>query len=228
MLSSIYDIDETRRRILVAALAGGFVGLTGCMPVVEMASDRSIFKLEGDVRLNKQPASLTSAVQVGDKIETGDNSYVIFKVGSNAHLLRSNSIMTVSTTGRQPIELASGKMLSVFAPGRPLQLSTPTAVIGIRGTGLYLESEPDRSYVCTCYGSTEIGVAGQPGISETVTSEHHDTPKYVINTGSTQRIEPAPFINHDDEELLLLETLVGRTTPFIVPGGVNRSRRNYY
>lgn len=227
-MSSISDNDESRRRFLIAALAGGFLGVTGCMPVAQMASGRSIFKLEGDVRINNQLASMDSAVRVGDEIQTGNNSYIIFVIGSNSHILRSNSRMTVGATGRQPINLASGKLLSVFAPGRPLELATPTAVVSIRGTGLYMESEPERSYVCTCYGSTTIGVAGAPAISETVTTKHHDVPKYVISSGSTQRIEPAPFKNHDDEELLLLETLVGRTTPFIVPGGVNRSRRNYY
>lgn len=45
----------------------------------------------------------------------------------------------------------------------------------------------------------------------TVESRHHDAAKYVAAAG---RILPAPFINHTDDELMLIETLVGRTPPF--------------
>ena len=41
---------------------------------------------------------------------------------------------------------------------------------------------------------------------------HHEAPRYVLASG--QRIRPAPFINHSDLELMLIETLVGRVTPF--------------
>ena len=45
---------------------------------------------------------------------------------------------------------------------------------------------------------------------------------------SPEKDKPAPFKDHDDEELLLKETLVGRTTPYVVPKSLNRFRRRYY
>jgi hypothetical protein len=36
----------------------------------------------------------------------------------------------------------------------------------------------------------------------------------VLKPGAAKRIQPAPFINHTDLELTLIESLVGRTPPF--------------
>jgi hypothetical protein len=36
----------------------------------------------------------------------------------------------------------------------------------------------------------------------------------VYAPGAARRIVPAPFKNHDDVELMLIETLVGRVPPF--------------
>jgi hypothetical protein len=94
----------------------------------------------------------------------------------------------------------------------PKRVGTLTSTIGVRGTGLYVESDPERSYVCNCYGDIEIGVVGDPGVTERVVSKHHDAPKYVVK--GTKRIVPAPFINHTDIELALIEALVGRKPPF--------------
>ena len=71
------------------------------------------------------------------------------------------------------------------------------------------------TYVCTCYGTTDIATADDPKISEGVVSEHHDAPRYVLaKPDKGRRIVPAPFRNHSDLELMLIESLVGRTPPF--------------
>ena len=45
---------------------------------------------------------------------------------------------------------------------------------------------------------------------------------------SGRAIRPAPFINHTDQELMLIETLVGRTPPFVFPkSDYTGPRRNY-
>jgi len=33
---------------------------------------------------------------------------------------------------------------------------TATTTAGIRGTGIYVEASPERTYFCTCYGTVEI------------------------------------------------------------------------
>ncbi len=116
------------------------------------------------------------------------------------------------------LRLLTGRILSVFGgrtPQQSLYLHTATAIIGIRGTGVYLESAPDRSYVCTCYGSTLLTAAGDPASREAIEASHHDAPRYILaDAPAGRRIEPAPVFHHTDSELVLLETLVGRKPPF--------------
>ena len=63
--------------------------------------------------------------------------------------------------------------------------------------------------------------------SHYVESKHHDEPLYILaKAAQGQSIRPAPFINHTDQELMLIETLVGRQPPFVFPsedyGGVRK------
>lgn len=122
------------------------------------------------------------------------------------------------------LKLERGKLLTVLA-SRRTRITTPSAVIGIRGTGVYLEADPEVSYVCVCYGVADLVTVDDPDINETIVSTHHSAPRYILaEKSSSSRIRPAPFKNHDDQELLLIETLVGRTTPYVVPRGITRTR----
>ena len=234
-------MDESRRQFLLYLLASGtLVSSVGCSTGAQtsvptaLPPGRSIHRLMGDVRVNGLAATLATAINPGDVVETFDKSFVIFVVDKDAFILRSNSKMTLP--GRSTMagvvstafSLERGKALSVLA-SRRTDISTPTAVIGVRGTGVYVESEPDRSFVCVCYGTSGLATPDNPGISETIVSEHHNAPRYILaDKSASQRIVPAPFKNHDDQELLLIETLVGRTTPYIVPRGVPRTRGGYF
>lgn len=237
-MGSLSEIDEKRRRFLLQVLAtAAFTTTVGCSTsstglTSELPAGRSIHALTGDVRVNGVPASVLTLISPGDIIETFDRSFVIFVVQKDAFILRSNSIMTLP--GRTAIPgiistaftLERGKALSVLA-SRRTNISTPSAVIGVRGTGVYVEAEPDLSYVCVCYGTSDVTTRDNPGITETIVSDHH-TARYILaDKSASQRIIPAPFKNHDDQELLLIETLVGRTPPFIVPRGVTRTRGSY-
>src|SRR5689334_7995700 len=82
---------------------------------------------EGDVRIQ------------GNDIATGNNSLAVFVVGRDAHLVRANSEVSVVAGG---IRVVTGALLSVFQPRQAKEIRTATAVIGIRGTGLYVEAEP--------------------------------------------------------------------------------------
>ncbi len=237
-MKGLLDSDESRRQFLLQLLsAGAFTSLAGCttngsgiQDPTKMPAGRSIFEFSGDVTINKVAATLTSPIGPGDVVATGEASYVIFVVNKDAFILRSSSQMTLpADTTANAFDLNKGKALSVLAT-RKTRIQTPTAVIGVRGTGVYLEVEPDQSYVCTCYGGTDLAAADDPAINETIIAQHHDAPRYILGPGTTSgsRIQPAPFINHDDEELLLIETLVGRTTPYVVPRGISRSRRSYF
>jgi len=112
------------------------------------------------------------------------------------------------------LRLLAGKLLAVFAPG-PVRIQTATATVQIRGTGVYVESEPNLTYFCTCFGVTEVTANDDPDSRETVVATHHNKPLYIVG-GANNRgksIAGAPFKDHTDQELALIEALVGRTLP---------------
>lgn len=213
------DTDETRRFFLLRLLAAGLfaasplarAGLLGNVPRA-LPAGKSIYSLNGELRVNGQVADADTVIGSNDTLVTGHGSQAIFVVGKDAFILRESSELHLSGGDLlvDGLRLVTGALLSVFGKSRH-HLATPTASIGIRGTGLYVEAQPDLSYVCTCYGKTAISAVADPANSENIESKHHDAPRYVQADG---RIRPAPFVNHTDEELMLIETLVGRTTPF--------------
>jgi hypothetical protein len=92
--------------------------------------------------------------------------------------------------------------------------TTPQTIASILGTDVHVLAEQSQPYPCTCYGETEISARKQPAFKETIISSNHDVPKYILQEGQQSLIEPTLFINHDDDELLLIETLVGPKTTF--------------
>ena len=108
-------------------------------------------------------------------------------------------------------------------------MTTKNATIGIRGTGVYMESDPEQTYFCTCYGVADVSATNDPESKETVAAKHHDKPLYILgNEPKGKNIRPAPFVNHTDQELMLIESLVGRVPPFVFPmEDYNAPRRDY-
>ena len=211
-------------------LAGGLLGSTP----KKLPTGQSIYRLSGEVTVNGARATSESQISPADTIETGKNSEAIFVVGSHALLLRAESQVTLE--GRSEggsflingLRLLTGKLLSV-SRDQQMQVKTATAAIGIRGTGFYVESDPELTYFCTCYGLTDVAAINDPSSTDTVQSSHHDKPLYILNEAQPgQSILRAPFINHTDQELMLIETLVGRTPPFVFPREQYKSPRRDY
>lgn len=223
------DALEARRKFLIRALQAGVFALAGSVLMPrgaragglgkvprELPPGRSIYDIRGEVRVNGQKAAAETLIGPNDRIETGKDAQLIFVVGKDAFLMRANSRLELSGDDSvlvSGLRLLSGALLSVFGK-KEHHFVTPTATIGIRGTGLYVEAEADFSYVCTCYGTTDIA-AGDDASRETIVSRHHDAPRYIYGDGASgKRISSAPFKNHTDLELALIEALVGRVPPF--------------
>lgn len=232
--SDLEEANRGRRAFLLRALGSGalvgglgwnaeswaswFGGIPGKMP-----ENRSIFDMRGDVRVNGKPASYDTRIGASDRITTGDGSYVITAVGQTAFILRERSVLELG--GKElflrSMRLLSGAMLGVFGKRRAeeqLSLNTPIATIGIRGTGVYAEADPEKTYFCTCYGTTDIASALDPADAVQVTATHHDAAQYILaEPENGRRVIPGPFKNHTDIELVTLEALVGRQVPFNLP-----------
>ncbi len=177
---------------------------------------RSVYDLDGDVEVNGRPASIETPITPGDLVETGGSGRIAFVVGTDAYTLRPGTRLQLSGASGvvRALRLFTGALLSVF--GRtPHRVSTTTATIGIRGTAVYAESEPSRSYVCTCYGVTKISSSADPSSWEVIRSIGHDMPRYIeADAPAGEAILGAPLKNHTDIELKSLEALVGREVPF--------------
>jgi hypothetical protein len=223
-------IEDPRRRLLVEALTLGYFALGMPAPAyaqvfgsrpTKLPPEQSIYKLAGAVRVNNTSADMKTRIRPGDTVETGADGEISFVVGDQAMLLRANSRLVIeggtgiNVTRASGLRLAIGKILSV-SRNQPMQVTTGTATMGIRGTGWYAEADPEQTYFCTCYGQTEVTANSDPNARETITAKHHDRPVYILaKAGGGNLIRNAPFINHTDQELSLLETLVGRTPPFV-------------
>jgi hypothetical protein len=177
--------------------------------------EKGIYRVRGDVRVNGEPAKEGAQVRAGDSIASGADGEMVFVVNRDAMLVRRNANVSLLADGLRAV---TGAVLCVFASGQRKQIQTGTAVIGIRGTAVYIEAERERSYVCTCYGEASLEPIGDPASRETVRTAHHEQPRYVMARGAPQMIMSAPVINHTDAELILLESLVGRQPPFIGQG----------
>lgn len=245
-MSRFNDADDPRRRLLIQALAAGLVtgGVAGSQAFAQqlfgstprkLEAGRSIYRISGSVTVDGQAATLETRITPTSVVETGRDGEIVFAVGENAFIMRPNSRMALEPSKRESgllsgLNLLAGKVLSVFAKSRdPLRMTTKVASIGIRGTGVYMEAEPDQTYFCTCYGVADIASNSDPESKETVAAKYHDKPLYILaDQPAGKSIRLAPFINHTDQELMLVETLVGRTPPFVFPkDDYTGPRRNY-
>jgi hypothetical protein len=190
--------------------------------------------MEGSVLVNDKPANMSTIIKPNDTVVTGKKSEVVFVVGGNSMIMRESSHLKMEGKEDkesyliQGIRLLTGKLLSV-SRSKGTQIRTTTATIGIRGTGYYIEADPEQTYFCTCYGLTDAESTKDPSSSETIAATHHDKPLYILaGEPEGKNIRPAGFINHTDQELMLIETLVGRTPPFVFAGDEYKAPRREY
>lgn len=233
---SAHGFDPRRRNLLRWLGGAGLIGPLSVSTLARVALamgqreyPQGMRLVEGPVKINGVPATVGAAVRMGDTVATGDFGKTVFVVERSVYMLRENTEMTLS---RQPedsgkehlvslIKLISGGMLAVFGKGER-RLMTHTAVIGIRGTAVYLETDPQKTYVCTCYGRAEIVSVYDKTVRESVKTYHHEKPRFVFGAGAENILVEAPVFNHTDNELIMLESLVGRVPPFVKPHTIRR------
>jgi hypothetical protein len=115
----------------------------------------------GDVRIGAKPAAAGAAFNVGDTIRTGESSTAVVQLADGSHVKLAPStqgrldeqrrfqIKATAAAIDDGLVAASLRLLSgsveVFASkvlrARPLEVSTPTAVIGVRGTVYRVRNE---------------------------------------------------------------------------------------
>jgi len=203
-----------RRRALLTLAAGVGVSAALRLALAQSPAKQGVRTVQGDMRINGKPAEAGTLVRPGDAIVLGEGAVATFAVGQDAFLMRGGSRAELIGSGLlvSALQLVTGRLLAVFGSGGERRLVTSTATIGIRGTGAYIEAEPQRTYFCLCYGTAEV-TATRVGARESYSTRHHDAPRYIYGDGRKEAIVPASVSNHTDAELILLESLVGRSPP---------------
>lgn len=205
--------SEVRRRVLVGGIA---LGASLLLPTTARAG--RLTAAAGEVRINGLRARRGAAVEPGDIVNTGGLSQAVFVIGGDAFMLRADSEMEIYGSSRvragvvSGLRMLTGALLSVFAPG-PKDILTATATAGIRGTGVYIEASPELTYFCTCYGEVDLADQHRQHKMHVIASYHQ--PHMIYGSMRDGHLmEPSAFKNHSDEELVFLESLVGRKPPF--------------
>ena len=211
-------MSKLKRRQFIRGLAAGAAGgLTAWIQRALAADAKSlpqgIVESRGDVMVNGKPATKGSPVAPGDVVETGKGARAVYLIDDNVFLQRQNSRVEFGNSVETFLRIVTGGLLSVFGKGNTRKLTTPTAAIGIRGTGCYIETDEKKTYFCLCFGAVDLQpVGGQPASFETT---HHEKPLW-IEDGKTRS---ARVVNHTDAEVIMLEALAGRPSPFPAGSG---------
>ncbi len=177
------EIDDPRRLLLIRALTAGLLGtglssaqaitfgIFGSRPK-KLPEGQSIYGLSGQVTVNDREATLATRIKSGDTVQTAQNSEIVFVVNTHSMILRSESRLVIEQPDNAPdsliiggLRMLTGKLLSV-SRNTPMRISSGTATIGIRGTGFYIEADPEQTYFCTCYGATEVQDRQSPSHSD--------------------------------------------------------------
>ncbi len=176
---------------------------------------KGIISQDGPLYINGTLAVVGDKVQAGDRVETGPGAKGVIVLGEDAFLLREKTkvVFPEETTSEKVFKIIAGGVLSVFGP-KKLVIDTPVATIGIRGTGMYIRIDQDRTYACLCYGEADLQSKQDPNAKEFLKTSHHDAPRYIYGKGRENLINQAPVTDHSDTELIMLEQLVYRVPPF--------------
>jgi hypothetical protein len=199
-----------------------FLAMTGALlPLPAFAQASIVHEISGEVLLNGFPMARNSAVFPGHTVTTGANGSVWFTVGGDAFFLRPGSELRLRAQGSSNIvidalRLVTGALGATFGRGRPRSVITPTTTIGIRGTGVYVETSREETYACNCFGSIEMHSLQSGAMMDRVQvmTENHQARRIHRDPQMGMRIQRAPFELHTNEEIIRLEQLAGRPSPF--------------
>lgn len=235
--------DLQRRQFLLYLAAGAATAILpanvmAAIPPLPapLAAGRSVYHIKGRAWVNGQRVTPDTRIGPNDTLKTSQHGELVFAVGNHAMLLRGGSHLVLhqkeggkeaNTEGSSLIgllELFAGKLLSA-SRNKGMQINTPTATIGVRGTGVYLETYPDKTLFCTCYGDVDIAASHDASSTTSVHATHHNRPLAILESAPAgscihdvhDLARPGhkfTGLKHTDAELMMIEALVGRTPPF--------------
>ena len=205
----------SRRKFLISATA---LPLAAVIPAQALAASSVIHDLQGIVTINKKPLTRATSINNGDEITVAPGGNLVFSIGEDAFLVRGGSTLQAYAEEKSvlvsALRLVNGAVLGVFGKRKtPARIYTATATIGIRGTAVYAAVTPEKLYICTCYGHTDLIVGLD---SADVIATHHNAHVVTMGKSGNSKMKAFEVIDHNDDELRMLEALVGRKPVFDV------------
>lgn len=203
----------SRRNFL---LASGILPLMALIPLKVCAANGKIHQIDGDVFINKVKINSNTSIKNGDEIVVSKHGKLVFSMGQDAFLVRGGTTLQVYSqhddTLVSALRLVSGAMLGVFGKRKnTTRIYTSTATIGIRGIAVYAAVTPDKLYTCTCYGHTDL-IVGQA--RDDIIATHHNAHVVTTSSNGASKMQAFEVLDHNDDELRMLEALVGRKPLF--------------
>jgi len=205
----------SRRQFL--CLAGALLPL----PAHAQSKWGVVHEVSGDVFLDERPLTAQSGIEGGQAVRTGADGRVWFSVAGDSYFLRPGSRLELRQRDWREsfidaLRLVTGAMGATFRTGAPRSVIAQTVTIGIRGTGVYVETSATQTYACTCFGITEMYSAAGGAMMEQVrvSTQNHQARRIYRDPSMGMRIVQAPFERHTNEEISRLERQVGRPNPF--------------
>lgn len=128
----------------------------GSQPTGKKIAEAKITFLRGQVKVNEQRARLGQSVKAGDNIQVAKKSGAVVQFGKGALIsLSSNTAISVNQllkNNKLNVHLSqrSGSTFSKIIPGRAkYQISSPTAVAGVRGTSFQMKMNGKKDATIT-------------------------------------------------------------------------------
>ncbi len=209
----------TSRRTFVAGAAAFAAG--ALLPLPAAARWGVVHELSGEATINGFRLVPASAIRPGSTIATGAEGRVWFTLGGDAYFLRPRSRLRLEPSGPgeevvNALRLLSGAVGATFRGGAGRSLRTSSITIGVRGTGVYIETSPQETYACTCFGAAELRSVATEGTLEHLAPRGapHLARRILHDPQTGTRIAAASLERHTNEEMARLERIAGRPNPF--------------
>ena len=207
----------TRRSALAKGTGLLLAGFGGNRAVLAQASEP--LKIKGQVKVDGKRAEASQQVRAGQEVSVSPGGSAAFAVGNDAFIVKGQergARLQIEGKGStvDQLRLVSGGLVATFGKGPERKIVTTSATIGIRGTGCYVESQLHRSYICYCYGQFAFTSRDDQSVQEAFEASYHDAGRFMLRW-PRPRIVPAGGLGHDDDDLILAESLVGRKPPFV-------------
>ena len=176
-----------------------------------IAADGMIYHFKGPVLINGKLASANTPIHFGDEVLTGDKAYITLKLDGSVYRMGSRSRLALPETKENfTLNLFFGSVLAVFRRDTTKTIRTRTAVLGVRGTGLFLNEDNEQTYLCTCYGDIVFSDKRDATNTAHIHAEYHQV--IAFNHHTKTFTKPA-MVGHVTQDLFDLEALAERIPP---------------